>query len=93
MAIYIIMRKKGSKRWTSVYQPKKGKTSSKISSELRKGLSKQLEFRLVNFEQLQKIIMQQRPSTPKKAVKKRKRAVKRRKVRSRIKRKSSRRRK
>lgn len=107
MAIYILIKKKGAKRYSSVYKAKPGVTASKLRKQLSKSLSKQVTYRLANFNQVKRIILSQRPRIKssktrikkrgkklrvrKNPVRRKKRVVKRR-IKSRTKRTGSRRR-
>ena len=73
--LFVLIKRKGSKRFLGAIPAKKGATKAKLTKSLRKKLKKGFSFTIVNSAQLRKVIVRQRHRTIRK--------IKRRKMRKR----------
>ena len=88
--LFILIKRKGSKRYIGVIPAKKGATRAKLKKEISKNIKKGFSFKIVNLIQLNKIIKRQRPrvrKTKRRSKGKRKRTSRPKRRRSKIKRK------
>lgn len=77
MVYYILIKRKGSKRWMGAIPAKKGASISKLKSSIKVG-SKQFVYKLVNVSQLKRYIIGLKPRVMASKGMKRKRTMKRR---------------
>jgi len=63
MAIYILIKRKNGKRYSGVFKAKPGVSASKLRTQLKKDLSKQVTFRLASFKDVKRVILSQKPKS------------------------------
>jgi len=80
--LFILIRRKGSKRFLGAIPTKKGATMASLRRVMPKQIKKGFVFRIITEKQLKRIILKQRPRTVRRLRKGRRlRRVKRRTVR------------
>lgn len=81
---YILIKRKGAKKWMGAIPSKKGIGKTKLQSSIKNQIKKGFSYRIINSTQLKKmlsgLISKTRTTIKKKITKKRKKPVKRKKV-------------
>ncbi len=89
--LFILIRRKGSKRFLGAIPTRKGATMASLRRIMPKQIKKGFMFRIVTEKQLKAIILKQRPKTARRTIRKIRRVGKKRRVK-RVKRRSRKRR-
>lgn len=95
--LFILIRRKGSKRFLGAIPTRKGATMASLRRVMPKQIKKGFTFRIVTEKQLKAVILKQRPRTARRTIRKirrvgRKKSRRMRRVKRRIRRRKSRRR-